>query len=94
MWRIRFRGITAWKCRLPGLDRKLAKPEHYDRFAGRRVQVKLRSGQDGRRNFGGTLLERQGEVIVLDVNDGTGQVELSLKDVMVARLAPEIRIGG
>lgn len=75
----------------PGLDRKLAKPEHFDRFAGRRVQVRMRGAHLGRRNFGGTLLAREGEVIVLDVHDGTGRVELDLRDVMVARLAPEIR---
>ena len=78
----------------PGLDRKLAKPEHFDRFAGRRVQVRLRGEHLGRRNFGGTLLSREGESITLDVPDGTGQVEFSLEDIMVARLAPEIRVDG
>lgn len=76
----------------PGLDRKLAKPEHFDRFSGRRVKVSMRREQDGRRNFGGTLLARRGQIIVLDVTDGTGEVELNLTDVKVARLAPEIRI--
>ena len=78
----------------PGLDRKLAKPEHFDRFAGRRVQVRLRGERLGRRNFGGTLLSRRGESIMLDVPDGTGQVEFSLEDIMVARLAPEVRVAG
>lgn len=77
----------------PGLDRKLAKPEHFDRFAGRRVQVRMRRDHDGRRKFGGTLLERKGEYIVVDVNDGTGRVELSLDDIKIARLAPEVRFG-
>lgn len=75
----------------PGLDRKLAKPEHFDRFAGRRVQVRMRRDHHGRRRFGGTLLERKGEYIVVDVTDGTGRVELSLDDIKVARLAPEVR---
>ena len=75
----------------PGLDRKLAKPEHFERFAGRRVQVRMRGPHLGRRNFSGTLLGREDGVIVLDVHDGTGRVELDLQDVVVARLAPEIR---
>ena len=78
----------------PGLDRKLAKPEHFDRFAGRRVQIRMRRGHDGRRNFGGTLLERRGGCVAVDVNDGTGQVELSIDDIKIARLAPEIRVEG
>lgn len=78
----------------PGLDRKLAKPEHFDRFAGRRVQIRMRRGHDGRRNFGGTLLERRGGCVAVDVNDGTGKVELSMDDIKVARLAPEIRVEG
>ena len=76
----------------PGLDRKLAKPEHFDRFAGRRVRIRLRRDHNGRRKFGGILLERKGGIVVVDVNDGTGQVELNLDDIKIARLAPEIRI--
>ncbi|MCY4477742.1 MAG: ribosome maturation factor RimP [Gammaproteobacteria bacterium] len=76
----------------PGLDRKLAKPEHFDRFAGRRIRVRMRSQHLGRRNFGGTLLAREGDVIELDVNDGTGKVQLNLQDIFVARLAPDIRV--
>ena len=78
----------------PGLDRKLARPEHYDRFAGRGVRVRMWRGRDGRRNFGGTLLARRGEVIVLDVTGEPEPVELDLADVKVARLAPDIRIEG
>ncbi len=78
----------------PGLDRKLAKPEHFDRFAGRRVQVRLRSELNGRRSFGGTLEGRKGEIIVLDVTGGTGHLELNLADIKVARLAPDIRFEG
>ena len=78
----------------PGLDRKLAKPEHFDRFAGRSVRITMSREQHGRRNFGGTLLARKGEVIVVDVPDGTGQVELNLAEIKVARLTPDVRLEG
>jgi ribosome maturation factor RimP len=35
----------------PGLDRKLTKPEHFQRFLGELVRVKLRFPLAGRRNF-------------------------------------------
>jgi ribosome maturation factor RimP len=47
----------------PGADRPLTKPEHYRRFVGRRVRVRVdaarrqsRSEHDGRRSFTGELL--------------------------------------
>jgi ribosome maturation factor RimP len=39
----------------PGLDRKLTKPSHFQRFLGETVRVKLRFPLAGRRNFRGTL---------------------------------------
>ncbi len=35
----------------PGLDRPLITPEHYHRFLGKRVRIKLRIALEGRRNF-------------------------------------------
>ena len=75
----------------PGLDRKLARPQHFDRFAGHRVRISLRAGQDGRRNFSGTLRERRGAVVVVDQDDGGGEIELRMDDIKVARLMPEFR---
>ena len=76
----------------PGLDRKLAKPQHFDRFAGRRVRISTHGGVDGRRNFSGTLRARRGGMVVLDQTDGAGEIELRLDDIKVARLTPEFGI--
>ena len=78
----------------PGLDRKLAKPQHFDRFAGRRVRIRTHGGLDGRRNFSGTLRARRGDIVVLDQNDGGGEIELRLDDIKVARLTPEFGLEG
>ena len=72
----------------PGLDRRLTKPEHFDRFAGSRVKVRLNSKIDGRRRFKGRLMKRDGKLIV--VREGKHNHPLRIEDIEVARLVPEI----
>ena len=40
----------------PGLDRKLTKFNHFKRFIGNELRIKLLRSMDGRRNFRGKLL--------------------------------------
>lgn len=74
----------------PGLDRRLAKPEHFDRFAGFPIQVRLRRLIEGRRRLQGTLLARHGESI--EVRSGDDIVRIPLAEVDVARLVPDLRV--
>lgn len=74
----------------PGLDRRLVKPEHFDRFAGSQVQVKFRRLIDGRRHIRGTLMVRDGDVIEVS-SDGVAR-RFALADVDVVRLIPEPRV--
>lgn len=46
----------------PGVDRRLAKPRDFERFAGAQVQVQLLAPLDGRRRFRGRLLGLTGAV--------------------------------
>ena len=39
----------------PGLDRRLVKPADYERFAGKRIKLVLKTPLAGRRRFHGTL---------------------------------------
>lgn len=39
----------------PGLDRPLLKPEHYRRYVGRPIEVRLYRGKDGTKNIEGIL---------------------------------------
>jgi ribosome maturation factor RimP len=71
----------------PGLDRKLVKPEHFDRFAGSMVKIRLRRKVDGRRRVLGQLLGCDGDTVVVR-SDGEDR-SVSLSDVEVARLVPE-----
>lgn len=72
----------------PGLDRKLTKVEHYQRFAGKTVKVQTRVAVDGQRRFRGTLVSSDAEKIVLNV-DGEQQV-LPLAAIDSARLVPDL----
>jgi ribosome maturation factor RimP len=71
----------------PGLDRPLAKAEHFRRFAGRQARVQMREPVDGRRRFAGRLLGMEEDWIVIEV-DG-GRYRLPLEQVEKARLVPE-----
>ncbi len=39
----------------PGVERKLLKPQDYERFQGKKVKITLREPLEGRRNWEGTL---------------------------------------
>ena len=69
----------------PGLDRKLTKVEHFQRFEGETVKVQMRFPIEGRRRFRGTLVSSDDENIVVDV-DGESH-SLPLKTIDTARLA-------
>lgn len=71
----------------PGLDRPLFDAEHYARFAGSRVRIRLGMPLDGRRNFTGTLRGIEGRTVVLEVDKQ--EVRLSLDNIEQARLVPE-----
>ena len=54
----------------PGVERKLLKPQDYQRFQGKKAKVTLRERVDGRRNWEGTLAGMEDGVIRLDVDRG------------------------
>jgi len=72
----------------PGLDRKLTKSEHFQRFEGETVIVQMRFPIEGRRRFRGTLVSSDDENIVVEV-DGESH-SLPLKTIDTARLVPEV----
>ena len=72
----------------PGLDRKLTKVEHFQRFAGETVKVQMRFPIEGRRRFRGILVSSDEENIVVQV-DGES-LSLPLKTIDTARLVPVV----
>lgn len=70
----------------PGLDRKLTKVEHFQRFTGEIVKVQTRFPVEGRRRFRGTLVSADDENIVVDVD---GELHtLPVATIDTARLVP------
>ena len=74
----------------PGIERPLTKPEHFRRFLGREVKVRVGEPIDGRRNFTG-VIERTGEKdFVLKLLEGGAEVELPFGSVARANLKEDI----
>lgn len=71
----------------PGLDRKLTKAEHFQRFEGETLKVSMRFPIDGRKRFRGTLVSSDDENIVMEV-DGESYA-LPMATIDTARLVPE-----
>ena len=71
----------------PGLDRKLTKVEHFQRFEGETLKVTMRFPIEGRRRFRGKLVSSDTENIVVEVDGESHSLPLSMIDT--ARLVPE-----
>ena len=73
----------------PGLDRPLRKPADFARFAGQRVDVRMRlADASGRRRYVGLLRGIEGATATVEV-DGA-PVALQLDGMDRARLVPEL----
>lgn len=70
----------------PGLDRKLTKIEHFQRFTGETVKVQTRFPIEGRRRFRGRLVATDDTNIVLEVDGAEHRLPLATIDS--ARLVP------
>src|SRR6266481_3774690 len=76
----------------PGLDRALKKEADFVRFAGVKVQIKLRIPLAGRKNFVGIVGVVSNGVLQLDVDGNLVAIELS--NVDRARLVPIFWLAG
>jgi ribosome maturation factor RimP len=88
----------------PGLDRKLTKPEDFQRFAGSLVKVQTFEPVRNNRHWQGRLMtgtgSGAGQTITLDLNavkqnsksrkTGVSTVEIALENIEKAQLVPEI----
>ncbi len=72
----------------PGLDRRLTKVEHFERFMGEDIRVKLRIPLSGRINFRGALRAVDEQNIEVEV-DGESH-RLPIATIQSARLIPTL----
>jgi len=54
----------------PGVERKLTKPEHYAKYIGHKIAIKLYGSVDGRRKFTGILASYEDGNLSLTEEDG------------------------
>lgn len=73
----------------PGLDRPLVTLEHYQRFIGRDIKVRLRIPRGEQRNFSGTLTAVLDDGITLRCAE-EGEINFLLNDIERANLIPEL----
>ena len=73
----------------PGLDRPLRKAADFARFAGSKVEVRMRTPDaSGRRRFTGLLRGADGDVATVEVEGRA--VALKVDDIERARLVPNV----
>jgi len=76
----------------PGLDRRLSRQSHFERFAGQTIKLKLRQPVGNRKNFEGPLTVLGVNQFQLTVQGEGGEpfaLDFELSDIDQARLVPE-----
>jgi ribosome maturation factor RimP len=81
------RGQYVLEVSSPGLDRPLFTAEHFRRFTGSRVKLRVSPPLDGKRNFTGVLQGLREDRVVVVQEDG--EVAIPLHNIEQARLVPE-----
>lgn len=71
----------------PGLDRVLKKESDFTRFAGNKVQLKLRMPVEGRKNFTGILRGIEQGMVQIEIEAKVQ--DFALSNIDKARLSPE-----
>jgi len=54
----------------PGLERRLTKPQHFQRFSGRKVKLQLKEKVAGRKKFSGKLAAADERGIIIETEAG------------------------
>jgi ribosome maturation factor RimP len=69
----------------PGIERKLLKPQDYQRFQGKKANITLRDAVEGRRHWEGTLAGFQDGMVLLETAPGH-TLRFAFEDVQKANL--------
>lgn len=71
----------------PGLERELIRPEHYKRFLGTDIMVKMIRPIEGiGKEFGGVLKDYDKGEIIIEDHDGENSVTVNKKDIVWVKL--------
>jgi len=61
----------------PGINRRLRRPDHFQRYLGKKVRVRTAGPLDGRRAFMGVLEAVDADGIVVETADGTHAIRFA-----------------
>jgi ribosome maturation factor RimP len=70
----------------PGQDRPLTKPQHYNRFLGRRARVRLRQAAEGHKQLTGELVGASDRDVTIAA--GEGVVTIPYEQIARSNLVP------
>ena len=73
----------------PGLDRKLILKEHFDKFIGYVIKVKLKTKIDNRKIYKGKLLGRNDDII--NIVDNNQKINIKMDTIEICRLVPAFK---
>jgi ribosome maturation factor RimP len=82
------RGAYVIEVGSPGIERSLSRPEHYARYVGHQVEVRLHDLRDGRRTYRGEL-RAAGDASIVVEDAEVGTVSLPLADVRRSRVVAD-----
>lgn len=68
----------------PGIERGLSRPEHFARFVGSQVELRLNEPRDGRRTYRGELVEARPDAVTVEDPDA-GRVTVPVAEIRRAR---------
>ncbi len=69
----------------PGIDRPLTRPQDYDDWAGFDARIKLTGPVEGRKQFDGRIVARDGDAVRFDVGK-RGEITVPLDKIVGAKL--------
>ncbi len=83
------RGDYTLEVSSPGADRLLTRREHFVRYVGDKVRIRLRMARDGRRHLTGTIAAVMEEGIELKLEDVETAETVLFESIDRARLVPD-----
>lgn len=76
----------------PGMDRPLFKVEHYIKYVGHKVKIRLRVPFEGRWNLTGRIAAvENGEDVVIQVDEPEEEYVLPIESIDKAHIVPEFK---
>ena len=86
MKRILWSRTTTWRFLRRAWIGNWSEPEHYQRYLGSEVEIRLYKGKDGTKNIQGVLQTMEGDSITVQDHDGK-EWHLQLAEIAKAKLA-------